>query len=88
MNFSLPCAAHGAARNDVPVYATPGTELDFSRVAGPKPLVERLSRPSGEIILHPRIGSLALRLCRVAQGNLDAALRVAKAATGTCRGPI
>jgi myo-inositol-1(or 4)-monophosphatase len=63
----------GAARNDVPVYATPGTKLDFSRVAGPKPLVERLSRPSGEIILHPRIGSLALRLCRVAQGSLDAA---------------
>ena len=29
-------------------------------------------RPS-EIVLHPRIGSLALRLCRVAQGSLDAA---------------
>jgi myo-inositol-1(or 4)-monophosphatase len=42
-------------------------------VAGPKPLVEWLSRPPGEIILHPRIGSLALRLCRVAQGSLDAA---------------
>jgi myo-inositol-1(or 4)-monophosphatase len=63
----------GAACNDVPVYATEGTELDFSRIAGPKPLVERLSRTSGEIILHPRIGSLALRLCRVAQGSLDAA---------------
>src|ERR1700730_647322 len=63
----------GAARHDVPVCATPGTELDFSRVAGPKPLVERLSRPSGEIILRPRIGSLALRLCRVAQGSLDVA---------------
>jgi myo-inositol-1(or 4)-monophosphatase len=42
-------------------------------VAGPKPLVERLSRQSDDIVLHPRIGSLALRLCRVAQGNLDAA---------------
>jgi len=42
-------------------------------VAGPKPLVERLSRQSDDITLHPRIGSLALRLCRVAQGNLDAA---------------
>ena len=59
--------------NDVPVHATAGTELDFSRVAGPKPLVQRLSQASGEIILHPRIGSLALRLCRVAQGSLDAA---------------
>ena len=71
--FFFAVRGQGAARNDVPVYATPGTELDFSRVAGPKPLVERLSRPSGEIILHPRIGSLALRLCRVAQGSLDVA---------------
>jgi myo-inositol-1(or 4)-monophosphatase len=63
----------GAALNDVPVQATSGTGLDFSRVAGPKPLVERLSPSSGEITLHPRIGSLALRLCRVAQGSLDAA---------------
>jgi myo-inositol-1(or 4)-monophosphatase len=42
-------------------------------VAGPKPLVERLGQSSAEIILHPRIGSLALRLCRVAEGSLDAA---------------
>jgi myo-inositol-1(or 4)-monophosphatase len=63
----------GAVRNDVPVYATPGTELDFSRMAGPKPLVERLRLGAGEIVLHPRIGSLALRLCRVAHGGLDAA---------------
>ena len=53
--------------------ATSGTELDFSRVAGPKPLVERLKPPGGDIKLHPRIGSLALRLCRVADGGLDAA---------------
>ena len=47
--------------------------MDFSRVAGPKPLVERLKTSPGDITLHPRIGSLALRLCRVAQGSLDAA---------------
>jgi len=63
----------GAVRNDRPVYATAGTDLDFSRVAGPKPLVERLNRGPGEISLYPRIGSLALRLCRVAEGRLDAA---------------
>lgn len=71
--FFFAVRGQGATHNDVPVYATPGTELDFSRVAGPKPLVERLSRSSEEITLHPRIGSLALRLCRVAQGSLDAA---------------
>jgi myo-inositol-1(or 4)-monophosphatase len=55
------------------IQATSGTALDFPRIAGPKPLVERLNRGHGEISLHPRIGSLALRLCRVADGKLDAA---------------
>jgi myo-inositol-1(or 4)-monophosphatase len=71
--FFFAARGQGAVRNAVAVFATPGSALDFSRVAGPKPLVERLSRPSDEIILHPRIGSLALRLCRVADGSLDAA---------------
>src|SRR4029077_5118930 len=71
--FFLAARGKGATCNDVPVHATGGAELDFSRIAGPKPLVQRLSRSSNEIILHPRIGSLALRLCRVAQGSLDAA---------------
>jgi len=71
--FFFAARGQGAARNDAAVHATAGTEMDFSRVAGPKPLVERLNRSSDEIILHPRIGSLALRLCRVAEGRLDAA---------------
>ena len=71
--FFFAVRGQGAALNDVPVEATSGTGLDFSRVAGPKPLVERLSSSSAEVTLHPRIGSLALRLCRVAQGSLDAA---------------
>ena len=71
--FFFAARGQGAVRNNVPLHATSGTELDFSRVAGPKPLVERLNPTSGEITLYPRIGSLALRLCRVAQGNLDAA---------------
>jgi myo-inositol-1(or 4)-monophosphatase len=71
--FFFAIRGQGATRNGVPIRATGGTDMDFSRMAGPKFLVERLS-PSGEgITLHPRIGSLALRLCRVAQGNLDAA---------------
>ena len=63
----------GSWLNGLPVQAASGAALDFSRIAGPKPLVERLNRSAGELILHPRIGSLALRLCRVAQGSLDAA---------------
>jgi myo-inositol-1(or 4)-monophosphatase len=63
----------GASLNGTPIRVTSGSDLDFSRVAGPKPLVERLKRSTDEIVLHPRIGSLALRLCRVAEGRLDAA---------------
>jgi myo-inositol-1(or 4)-monophosphatase len=71
--FFFAARGQGSALNHVPIRATPGTALDFARIAGPKPLVERLSTSSGEIVLHPRIGSLALRLCRVAHGSLDAA---------------
>jgi myo-inositol-1(or 4)-monophosphatase len=71
--FFFAARGQGATRNHAPISASVGSDLDFSRIAGPKPLVERLSRSSGDIILHPRIGSLALRLCRVAHGSLDAA---------------
>jgi myo-inositol-1(or 4)-monophosphatase len=71
--FFFAMRGQGATRNDVPIHAATGADMDFSRMAGPKPLVERLNRAGGEISLHPRIGSLALRLCRVAQGSLDAA---------------
>ena len=71
--FFFAVRGEGATLNGKRIHATPGTVLDFPRIAGPKPLVERLHRGPGEISLHPRIGSLALRLCRVAEGRLDAA---------------
>jgi myo-inositol-1(or 4)-monophosphatase len=71
--FFFAARGRGATRNGVPLRATSGTALDFLRIAGPKPLVERLKSSPGDITLHPRIASLALRLCRVAQGSLDAA---------------
>ena len=71
--FFFAARGHGATRNEKSLSATSGTALDFARVAGPKPLVERLNPTGHEITLHPRIASLALRLCRVAQGDLDAA---------------
>ncbi|MBR0712563.1 3'(2'),5'-bisphosphate nucleotidase CysQ [Bradyrhizobium liaoningense] len=71
--FFFAIRGQGATLNDAPVRAASGSSLDFSRMAGPKPLVERLNPHAGEVKLHPRIGSLALRLCRVAHGALDAA---------------
>jgi myo-inositol-1(or 4)-monophosphatase len=71
--FFFASRGQGASRNGVTLGASSGTELDFARVAGPKPLVERLKKTLGDITLHPRIGSLALRLCRVGDGMLDVA---------------
>ena len=71
--FFLALRGQGTTCNGRPVQATSGTDLDFARVAGPKPLVERLTHPRRDLELHPRIGSLALRLCWIANGRLDAA---------------
>jgi len=71
--FFFAARGAGTTLNDSPVRAAAGTDLDLSRVAGPKPLVERIAPDKTRIELHPRIGSLALRLCRVAHGALDAA---------------
>jgi myo-inositol-1(or 4)-monophosphatase len=71
--FFFAALGQGASCNDAPIQAMPGDALDFARIAGPKPLVERLDRSRRDIVLHPRIGSLALRLCRVADGQIDAA---------------
>ena len=71
--FFFAMRGQGATRNDARVEARRGIDLDFSRVAGPRALAEQLSTASGEITLHPRIASLALRLCRVAEGSLDVA---------------
>lgn len=63
----------GATLNGLPVTATVGRAIEVSRLAGPKPLIERLLSPGHDAVPHPRIGSLALRLCRVAEGRIDAA---------------
>jgi myo-inositol-1(or 4)-monophosphatase len=63
----------GALLNGAPLQARQGAGLDGILIAGPKPLIERL-RPDSGFVIAPRIGSLALRLARVADGTLDAAL--------------
>ncbi len=63
----------GATLNGVPLAASGGVDFELSRVAGPKPLVERLGLAEPPLTLHPRISSLALRLCRIADRRLDLA---------------
>ncbi|HEY0236221.1 MAG TPA: 3'(2'),5'-bisphosphate nucleotidase CysQ [Afipia sp.] len=63
----------GTTLNGAVVRASKGDTLDLARVAGPKAIVGRLQRVGENMTIHPRIGSLALRLCRVANGQLDVA---------------
>jgi myo-inositol-1(or 4)-monophosphatase len=69
----LAAAGTGATRNGAPIAVSAGAWLDGSNVAGPKRLVQALAAVAPGITVTPRIGSLALRLARVAQGELDLA---------------
>jgi myo-inositol-1(or 4)-monophosphatase len=71
--FFFATRGKGAALNGAPIAAAAGTDIELPRIAGPKPLVERLKALQEGESLYPRIGSLALRLVRVAEGRLDAA---------------
>ena len=71
--FLFATKGRGATCNGVAISANSGIGIDLARVAGPKPLIERLAHAADNVTPHPRIGSLALRLCRVAEGRIDAA---------------
>jgi myo-inositol-1(or 4)-monophosphatase len=62
----------GTTLNGIPIRASTGAGLEALKVAGPKPVIERLGLPKDALVL-PRSGSLALRLCGVADRRLDVA---------------
>jgi myo-inositol-1(or 4)-monophosphatase len=64
----------GATINDVTIAASDGAELDGARIAGPQGYLKRLNAARPAIVAMPKVHSLALRLARVASGELDAAL--------------
>jgi myo-inositol-1(or 4)-monophosphatase len=66
-------AGGGATRNGSPIAASRGSAFADVRIAGPKRLVQGLAAIESRITVLPRIGSLALRLARVAEGALDVA---------------
>src|SRR5579872_6450543 len=65
----MAAAGSGATRNGAPIRVSADSYLSGVRVAGPKRLVQALASVHGDIIVPPRVGSLALRLVRVAQGE-------------------
>jgi myo-inositol-1(or 4)-monophosphatase len=64
----------GATHNGTAIAATQGAELEQSRIAGPKNLLERFAAIAPPLTVMPRVRSLSLRLARVAQGTFDAAI--------------
>jgi len=64
----------GATLNGATIRVTPGETLVGAKFAGPKRYLDRLSDISPQIVAQPKIHSLALRIARVAQGALEAAI--------------
>jgi myo-inositol-1(or 4)-monophosphatase len=66
-------AGEGATLNDMPIAASSGAELSGARVAGPQRYLQQFEAISQGMAAVAKIHSLALRLTRVAQGQLDIA---------------
>jgi myo-inositol-1(or 4)-monophosphatase len=71
--FFLATVGGGATLNGAPITVNSTTGPAGAKVAGPKQFLNRLAETNAKIVPMPRIGSLALRLARVAQGELDIA---------------
>jgi myo-inositol-1(or 4)-monophosphatase len=69
----LAVAGSGSTRNGVPIAASTGREMTAAKVVGPKRHINWLASLNANAMPVPRIGSIALRLARVAQGVLDVA---------------
>ena len=70
----LATAGNGATRNGAPIHVSAGAGLDGARIAGPKRLQDWIAGRHPGLIAMPRIHSLALRLVRVAQAEIDGAI--------------
>ncbi|MEE1610419.1 inositol monophosphatase family protein [Microvirga sp. CF3016] len=69
----------GAWCNGERLRMSEAEDVQGARVAGPKPLVDRLERHMGPVERLPKVPSLALRLARVAEGSIDIGLVSANA---------
>jgi myo-inositol-1(or 4)-monophosphatase len=70
----LAARGHGARLNGAPIVVSTGQGLNGASLAGPKRYLNRLSAIDPGVQPRPKVHSLALRLARVAHGNLDVAL--------------
>jgi myo-inositol-1(or 4)-monophosphatase len=66
-------AGAGAQRNGARLSASRAAALAGARIAGPTPMLDLIAPPTG-IAPQPKVPSLALRLARVADGQIDGGL--------------
>jgi myo-inositol-1(or 4)-monophosphatase len=69
----LAIRGEGATLNGAGIAASRGDTLANAKLAGPKRYLDRLKGLAPSILAQPKVHSLALRLTRVAEGQLDAA---------------
>ena len=69
----LAARGQGATCNGRRIHASAGAGLTGAKLAGPRRYLDRLTSLDPQIVAKPKIHSLALRLARVAHGELDAA---------------
>ena len=67
-------AGGGAFRNGQLLRTSVARNLAGARIGGPMKLIEKMKISEAGATISPRIGSLALRLARVAEGALDGAV--------------
>jgi len=72
--FFAAVAGGGATCNGAAIRVSSGGGFGAARIAGPKNFLEKLPAFDPPATIVPRIPSLALRLARVAQGTIDAAI--------------
>jgi myo-inositol-1(or 4)-monophosphatase len=71
--FFVATRGGGATRNGIAIAATSGADFDLARMRGPQFLLDKMRTPSSPPYDNHKIGSLALRISRVAEGQIDAA---------------
>jgi myo-inositol-1(or 4)-monophosphatase len=67
-------AGRGATQNGRPISVSAGADLDGARLAGPKRRLDWIAGRHPRLVAMPRVHSLALRLVRVAQAEIDGAI--------------
>lgn len=72
--FFFAVDGEGATCNGVPIRVGPGVGLDGAKLVGPKRFIGSLAELHPSLVPLPRIGSLALRLARIAHGQVDIAI--------------